>query len=91
MNEGIVRRYAQVTVAVNLQQVRRLIQDERAWCYSLAFDDATNNGDSILDVRVRLCVNAAICNYNLLSIPMKDSHTGQEYFNAVRSILTTVP
>lgn len=43
-----------------------------------------------MDLRARVCVNSTICNYQLLSIPTKDSHTDKEYFHAMRRMLISV-
>lgn len=88
--EGKVRLYVQAVTAINLQQIRNLMNDKRCWAYSIAMDSATNRGDSFVDVRARIHVGTKIENIHLLAIPLTESHTGAVMFQVVQDLLCGV-
>jgi hypothetical protein len=54
---------------------------------SIAFDEATVQGQSFLDVRVRLCVKGFIENLHVLGIPLQDAHTGIVMANLIEHVM----
>jgi hypothetical protein len=52
-----------------------LVRSNECWSFSIAFDVATIQGRSLLDVRLRLLVGGRIENLHLLAIPLRESHT----------------
>jgi hypothetical protein len=71
----------------NLHALSDLLYNRECWAFSLAFDGATVQGRSFLDVRVRLCLRGDIENVHLLAIPLRESHTGFQMANVVEQLM----
>ena len=65
--------YARVLVAVSLQVIKELLNI--SLCYSVAFDAATHQNTSYLDIRLRLYINDRIVNIHVLALPIFERHT----------------
>jgi hypothetical protein len=64
-----VRGFVRAVVGVNLQKVSDLPCSAECWAYAIAFDGATVNSRSFLDVCVRFSAKDNIENVHLLAIP----------------------
>lgn len=85
--ENMVSQYIQALVDVNLQQFSQLLCDKNRWAYPIAFDAATNHGNSYIDVRVSLCVSGKVHNLHVLAISFHDSHNGEAMFSVIQYML----
>lgn len=80
ISAGKVAGYARIATANNLQKMSTLLNDRRCWSFSIAFDGATCAGKSLIDVRMRICIDGNIENIHALASPLHDKHTGQTMF-----------
>lgn len=90
ISEGEVARYVQALTAMSLQRIGNILKDDRCWAFSIAFDGATNHGESYIDVRARFCTGTQISNVHLLAIPITVRHTGENMCNVVAILLAAV-
>jgi hypothetical protein len=79
-SEGILSRYARFICAMNLQCIAELLR--QCWAFSVALDMATHMATSYCDVRIRICHKSAVHDFQILSIPVHERHTGETIFNA---------
>lgn len=70
--------YVRTLVAFSLQSIKDILQ--KSWCYSVAFDGATNQHNSYLDIRLRLFHNGEVKNIHVIALPMFERHTGDYMF-----------
>jgi hypothetical protein len=85
-----VQRFVGAVVGVNLQKVSDLLCSAECWAYAIAFDGATVNSRSFLDVRVRFSANGNTENIHLLAIPLHGSHTSEAMANFVGNLLSVL-
>jgi hypothetical protein len=83
LNDSIVGQYTRVLVAVALQQIAVILDDESVWAMSLAGDGSTHRGQSFFDLRVRACYCGELVNLHLAAIPMFDRHSAVNIFNLI--------
>ncbi|CAK9258551.1 unnamed protein product [Sphagnum jensenii] len=83
LNDSIVGQYTRVLVAVALQQIAVILDDESVWAMSLAGDDSTHRGQSFFDLCVRACYRGELMNLHLAAIPMFDRHLAVNIFNLI--------
>jgi hypothetical protein len=76
VRENKVAKFFRTVVRVNLHVLSDLLKNRESCAFSLAFDGATEQGRSLLDLRVRLCLRGDIKNLKLLAIPLPESDTG---------------
>jgi hypothetical protein len=76
LREQDVCRFVLAVDGNTLQKMSDLVRSNECWSFSIAFDDATVQGRSLLDVGLRLLVGGRIENLHLLAIPLRESHTG---------------
>jgi hypothetical protein len=77
----------------SLRDLRRLagiIRSHNCWAFSIAFDGATTQGKSSIDVISRINVHFEVENVHLLAIPMYESHTGLAMANPVSNLLNAM-
>jgi hypothetical protein len=74
-----VSRYARFICAMNLQCIAELRR--HCWAFSVALDMATHMATSYCVVRIRICHKSTVHDFNLLSIPVHERHTGETIFN----------
>ena len=77
-SEGKITCYIQYVCARNLQNKSEMLVS--GWTFSLAMDMFTHIFTSVLDIRIRLFACGAIHNFQLYTIPMFSSHTGEAIF-----------
>jgi hypothetical protein len=87
VRENEVVKFVRAVVGVNLHALSDLLNNRECWAFSLAFDGATVQGRSFLDVRVRLCLGGDIEDVYLLAIPLRESHTGLQMANVVEQLM----
>jgi hypothetical protein len=90
INDLIVGQYVRVAVAVTLQRVADLLDDDTIWAFSLACDGNTHRGQHFLDVRVRICFRGVLLNLHLAAIPMFERHTTLNTFNLLVKFLNAM-
>jgi hypothetical protein len=79
IREQDVSRIIRTVVGVNLQKISDLLRSEECWAYSIAFDGATIQGRSLIDVRVRFFANENIEKIHLIAIPLHGPRTGEAF------------
>jgi hypothetical protein len=84
INDQIVGQHVRVMVAVALQDISYIIDDESAWSISLAGDSSTHRGQSFFDLRLRICYSGVLINLHLVAIPMFERHTAENLFSMVK-------
>ena len=78
------RQVAKVLRVVCASNIQMLLENlGRCWAFSLAFDSATRQSTSYLDLRVRFCFGDNIDHFHVISVPMDGSHTGREMFKII--------
>jgi hypothetical protein len=85
--ENEVEKFVRTVVGVNLHALSDLLNNRECWAFYLAFDGATVQGISLLDVRVRLCLSGDIRNIHLLSIPLRESHAGLQMAGVIDALM----
>jgi len=88
VSEKYVSKCVQSLTALSLHKLSDAVQG--SWCYSVAFDGATNRGNSYIDVRIRLYLQGGIHNFHVLAIPFEERHTGINMFRAVSDLMGAV-
>jgi hypothetical protein len=84
-SEGIVSRYARFICAMNLQCIAELLR--QCWAFSVALDMATHMAISYCDVCIRICHKSTVHDFQLLSIPVHERHTGETIFNTFAKVM----
>jgi hypothetical protein len=87
LREQDVCRFVRTVVGITLQKMSDLVRSNECWSFSIAFDGATVQSRSLLDVRLRLLVGGRIENLHLLAIPLRESHTGLGMAKLVHSFM----
>lgn len=90
VSEQKISSFARVAYDRSLQEISGLLCDTRCWSFAVAFDGATCNGQSFLDVRARLFVSGEIQTLHLLAIPLFVRLTREAMFEAVYKLLDSV-
>jgi len=90
INDLIVGQYVRVAVAVALQCIADLLDDDTVWAFSLACDGSTHRGQHFLDMRVRICFRGVLLNLHLAAIPMFERHTTLNTFNLLVKFLNVM-
>jgi hypothetical protein len=90
LREQDVCMLVRAVVGINLQKMSDLLRSKNCWSFSIAFDGATVQCRSLLDVRVRLLVGGRIENLHLLAIPLREAHTGINMAELVHSFMTVL-
>lgn len=67
--------------------MRTLLTSKNCWAYSVAFETATNLGDSYLEIRLSCHIHRAIQNPHVLVIPVKEARTDEAIFRTVKDVL----
>lgn len=75
---------------MNLQKIRSLLYDKRAFCLSILFNAANSHGDSFIDVRVLVWVKASVKIFHHLAIPGDGAHTRDQYSDVILELLTAL-
>ena len=83
-----VAKVLRVVCASNMQMLLEILG--RCWAFSLAFDSATQQSTSYLDLRVRFCFGDNIHNFHVISVPMDGRHTGEEMFEIIVEVLNVI-
>ena len=73
ISEKKVRSYAGFVCAINLQQIKELL--EYCWTFSVVMDMASHMFSSYLDIQICFFHKVEIHNFHLLAIPMYTHHT----------------
>lgn len=81
----LVSNYAQFICAVSLQKISEILTN--VWAFSLAFDVATHQCHSYLDIRVRFCWQGHLENYHLIALPLHESHSGENMCKVMEQFL----
>jgi len=83
-----ISNFVWAVYTVNLQRITNLLR--RSWAFSLAFDCATHQSTSFLDLRFRvfICNYHSIINMHGCALPMFDRHTGDIMSTMVSKFLT---
>lgn len=77
-------------IAINLQQLRKVIYDFCCWAFSIAFDAAKNREDVYLDVRLQVAARKGVSIVHFAVIPLQNRCTGLLLFQVVSQILEAV-
>ncbi|KAH9244819.1 hypothetical protein BASA81_017759 [Batrachochytrium salamandrivorans] len=77
-SDTIASDYARIVCAASLQKISEAL--EAVWAFSIALDCSTHQSTSYLDVRCRFCLHEIIYNFHLMTIPLFESHTGENMF-----------
>jgi hypothetical protein len=85
-----VSRFVRAVVGINLDKIQSLLRSNEAWAFAIAFDGATVEGKSFLDVRIRLCVRGEVANLHFVVIPLRASHTWLEMAQVVEKVMLEV-
>ena len=80
--------YVRTLVAFSLQSIKDMLQ--KSWCYSVAFDGATNQHTSYLDIRLRLFHNSEVKNIHVIALPMFNRHTGDYMFELFQRLFNVL-
>jgi hypothetical protein len=75
LNDQKVGKMVRVNVAVNLQVLSDVLNDDEVCSFSLAGVTTTHQGVSFFDVRIRVCVRGVLHNVYLVYVPFYDRHT----------------
>lgn len=59
-----------------LQMFQKFITRQKCWSFSTVVDTDTDNGDSHLDLRLRIFSKNKIWNYYIMSVQFKETNTG---------------
>jgi hypothetical protein len=76
VREEDVARFVRAIVGINLDKIASFLRRNEPVAFTIAFEGATVEGKSFLDVRIRLCVRGEVENVHLVAIPLRASHTG---------------
>jgi hypothetical protein len=64
---------------MNLQCIAELLR--QCWAFSVALDMLTHMATVYCDVRIRICHKSTVHDFQILSIPVHERHTGKTIFN----------
>jgi hypothetical protein len=74
-------------VAVVLQQIALILDNESVWAMSLAGDGSTHRGQSFFDLRLRICYRGDLVNLHLVALPMFERHSAMNIFNLIAKFM----
>jgi hypothetical protein len=77
-------------VAITLQNIFDIINDESIWAISLASDNSTHRGQSFFDLCLHAYYYNDLTNLHLITVPMFKRHTAKNMFNMVIKFLDTL-
>ena len=78
-SEGIISRYACFICPMNLHCIVELLH--KCWAFSVTLNMAAHMETAYCNVRIRICHQTTIYDFQLLYIPVCDRHTGENIFN----------
>jgi hypothetical protein len=87
LNDYIVGQYTRVLVAVALQQIALILDDESVWAMSLAGNGSTHRGQSFFDLHLRVCYHGDLVNLHLVALPMFERHSAMNIFNLIAKFM----
>ncbi|CAM6023396.1 unnamed protein product [Sphagnum balticum] len=87
LNDCIVGQYTRVLVAVALQQIALILNDESVWAMLLAGDKSTHRGQSFFDLHLRVCYRGDLVNLHLVALPMFERHSTMNIFNLIAKFM----
>ncbi len=87
LNDYIVGQYTRVLVAIALQQIALILNDESVWAMSLAGDGSTHCGHSFFDLHLRVCYRDDLVNLHLVASPMFERHSAMNIFNLIAKFM----
>jgi hypothetical protein len=73
-----------------MDSISSLLRSNEAWALAISFDGAKVEGQSFLDVRVRICVRGEVENVHLVAIPLRASHAGLKMAQIVEKAMLEV-
>jgi hypothetical protein len=83
----IVGQYTRVLVAVALQQITGILDDESVWAMSLVGDGSAHCGQSFFNLRVRVYYRDKLVNLHLVAMPMFERHSAVNIFNLIAKFM----
>jgi hypothetical protein len=87
INDAIVGLYTRVLVAVTLQKIVTILDNESVWAMSLACDKSTHCNQSFFDLRLRVYYRSELVNLHLVAIPMFKRHSTLNIFNLIAKFM----
>jgi hypothetical protein len=68
----------------------KVINDPSVWAFSLAADATSHTGGSLLDQRIRVCLNGVLYNLHLVFVPFFERHTAVNYVKLIKILLDSL-
>jgi hypothetical protein len=79
-----------VLLAVTLQSMSTIMNQKHVWVFSLAADASSHMGVSLLDQRIRICVEGVFYNLHMVLVPFFERHLAINYVKLIKTMLDTL-
>jgi hypothetical protein len=86
----ILSQYMRVLVAVTLQLIAYILDDESVWAMSLVGDGSAHHDQSFFDLHVRVCYHGELVNLHLVAMPMFKRYFAVNIFNLIAKFMDTL-
>jgi hypothetical protein len=87
LNDCIIGQYTRVLVAIALQQIGLILDDESVWAMSLAGDRNTHRDQSFFDLRLHVYYHNDLVNLHLVALPMFERYSAMNIFNLITKFM----
>jgi hypothetical protein len=86
----MVGQFVRVLLADALLVMAKVINDPSVWAFSLAADATSHMGGSLLDQRIRVCLDGMLYNLQLVLVPHFEQHTAVKYVKLIKILLDSL-
>jgi hypothetical protein len=67
-----------------------IMNKKHVWAFSLAVDASSHMGVSLLDQRIRICVEGVLYNLHMVLVPFFERHLAVNYVKLIKTMLKTL-
>jgi len=90
LNDHMVGQFVRVLLVVALQSMSTIMNQKHVWAFSLAADASSHMGVSLLDQRIRICVEGVFYNLHMVLVPFFERHLAINYVKLIKTMLDTL-
>jgi hypothetical protein len=90
LNDHMVGQFVRVLLAVALQSMSTIMNQKHVWEFSLAADASSHMGVSLLDQRIRICVEGVLYNLHMVLVPFFERHLAVNYVELIKTMFDTL-
>jgi hypothetical protein len=90
LNDHMVGKFVRVLFAVALQSMSTIMNQKHVWTFSLAADASAHMGVSLLDQRIRICIEGVLYNLHMVLVPFFERHLTINYVKLIKTMLDTL-